>query len=176
MTLHDLWTLLRAPKKRVSVIKKTDDERIIELEERKNEAEITRLKIQEAKRLRQQRDLDEIRDSIEYDGVEEEESDEEDYIEGALATAVTGFTQKYLNNQAGQNFPSSPQTIEHSSPAENHKNLSDDDIRELLDANKQHLKLAKKMPKEVVKRIVSSKIPVTDEEFDRAHKILLTEY
>lgn len=55
--------------------------------------------------------------------------------------------------------------------------ISDDEIRNFLKGqNKNHLKMAKILPKVAVFRMVTQQIPLTESEFERAYKIMQEEF
>lgn len=188
MTLSDLWRIIRQKPKietvKKAAIGKSDEEKALELEERKNEIELNRLKINELKRARFKKELDDVASSIEYD-TQEEEDDGEDFddedIPPWLAPFMPIIAQKIgqvgkqatnsQESQTGQEYPqdtATPQT---------YTSIPDEEIRNALKAiPKNQLKMAKVMPKSALYNMVNQKMPMSPHDFERAYQILVTEF
>lgn len=187
MTLADLWRIFRQ-KPKVSTIKseklltlqKSQEEKILELEERKIENELQKLRIQEVKRARINRDLEEIQSRIEDDYQDDDDEGEDEdndpvaeTIKGLIATAITG--KMGGNSQKGSmNGPPSETAVQQH---ENPPKLSDDTIRAMLDEiPKNQIKVAKSLPKSTVYEIVNKKYPMSVQDFERSYQIMIAEY
>jgi len=99
MTFGDRWKIIRQ-KKEIQTIKqlkigKSEEEKALEIEERKNEVELNRLKINEAKRLRFKKELEDVTQSI-NDDAEEYEEEADDDVPDWLAPFVPIISQKLM--------------------------------------------------------------------------------
>lgn len=166
-------------------IGKTEEEKILELEERKNEIELNKLKISEIKRERFKRELEEIGKRIEnpqdFDDDDEEEIDEEDdLINSAFGTILTKVMagSKGGSTTGGSSFleqaqltPSNSTSTPHAAP------ITDEEIRGYLrQQSSKNLKLAKAIPKPLLFRKIKEQMPLSNDECERAYQILVTEF
>jgi len=184
MALKDLWRLItKKPTEKEIKEKKiglTDEERLLQLEERRNEVELNRLKINELKRKRFKNELAQISKNIEDELVDEiEDYDEEDGEDLDLPQWLTPFIPMITSKLTGgknQNDNSNPSPNTVHSPVS--PSISDEEIRTFLKSTpKNYLSMAKASPKFLVYQKIKEKIPtLSNEDFERAYNILMTEF
>ena len=184
MTFSDLWRIFRQ-KPKLSIEKpikigKSDDEKALELEERRNEIELNRLKINEAKRVRFRKELDDLHADIIEDSKDDLEDEEvEEDVPFWLAPFMPLITQKL--QEVGKNEGS------HESPQAQHDYIqpqvfqqpviSDDELRDFLNKiPKNQVRMAKIMPKPVLYKMINQKMPISQQDFERGYQILVSEY
>jgi len=170
MSLKDLWSIIKGTDKKVVDARAnhqfSDADREHAEEMRKLRQETARIQ-QKMQLMEQKRELQDLKAEL-YDG----DDDEDDDGENDVATLVS-----QLFGAVKSGVSQSPPTIVNPQSAAYHPKLSDNDIRSfIVKQDRKHIKLAKTMPKEIVKRKISEQIQLTDEEFERAHQILLSEF
>lgn len=180
MTFADLWQILakkkQKPPEKAQKVGKSDEERSLEIEERRNEIELNRLKINEIKRMRFQKELEDIQTNIqnEIDGDDfEDDEEEENPLIKLLAPIIAGKLQEYTSKATSQESPHlMPETHYPSTPQ-----YSDDQLRGFIKTiPKSQRTQAKIMPKGDLYKIISSKAPMTPEDFERGYQLLVTEF
>jgi len=147
----------------------SDEDREYSADMRKIRQE-TKLLKEKMQLMQQKRELEELKDELYGQENEGGDDDEQTQILQYLTPILAS-----IGNKGGA--PSkSPPTMQNT-PSQTPQTLSDDDIRAfIVKQPRSIIKLAKTMPKELVKRKVLCEIPMTDEEFERAHAILLSEH
>jgi hypothetical protein len=187
MTFSDVWRILRQKPKNVvfkppiSNIERELDLKRVELEERKNEAELNKLKLQEAKRIRFKKELEEVTNNINEDTFEgEEDSDEgDDDMPPWLAPFIPIISQKLAGGR-----PQNSENINHPNiNAESQQAIyappivSDEELRGFLRTlSKKELKYAKVIPKSALHSMINQKMPISAQDFERGYQILVTEF
>lgn len=140
-----------------------DTEHAVEM--RKLRQETARIQ-QKMALMEQKRELQDLKREL-YDD-EDGEDDEEDN-----QTQILQFLAPILGNLKG----GAPQAPPIPAAPPQSSNISDEDIRAfIVKQDRKHIKLAKTMPKEIIKRKVLAEMPMSDAEFERAHQILMTEF
>lgn len=189
MTFSDLWRILRQKPTLQAVkpikIGKSDDEKALEIEERRNEIELNRLKISEAKRARFRKELDDIHTDITDDTQDYEDDEESDDVPEWLAPFMPIITQKLQGinktpNSVNQAVGIAPDAYTDSTTQQQFYTppiISDDELRGFLNQlPKSQLKMAKIMPKPALYNIINQKMPLSQQDFERGYQILVTEY
>lgn len=189
MTFSDLWRIFRqkprsiAYKPPISNTERDLELKRIELEERKNEAELNKLKLQEAKRIRFKKELEEVTNNINEDNFQSDEdfdeSEEED-IPAWLAPFIPIISQKLSGEGQKKNSESesSPDGFRESQQAIYAPPLvSDDELRNFIKTLKpKELKYAKVIPKQTLYHMINQKMPMSPQDFERGYQILVTEF
>ena len=175
MSFADFWHLLTKKQKISSQPNSTKEEleekKILELQERRNQADLHRLQIDELKRLQTRKSFEDVKESIFDTDMEYEDEGEE---EGAIAGMFGSILQNAMPKQNNNQFPS----IITPEPTQTAKSsVTDEDIRAFIAKSKRkHINMAKIMPKELVKRKAMSEANLTDAEAERAYVILMNEF
>jgi len=145
----------------------SDEDREYSADMRKIRQE-TKLIREKMQLMEQKRELEELKSELYSKENDGDDDDEQTQIMQYLTPILAN-----IGNKGGA--PSITPTIQ--SPPQTPQTLSDDDIRAfIVKQPRSVIKLAKTMPKELVKRKVLCEIPMSDEEFERAHAILLSEH
>jgi len=168
MALKDLWKLIKSDNKKVVDVRNnhqfSDEDREHAVEMRQIRQETARIR-EKMQLLEQKRELDELKSEL-YHHESDEDDDGQTKILEYLAPIMA-------NMRAGNAAKGTQPPIQQSPPSQ----LSDDDIRSFIVKQKRgYVKLAKTMPKELLKRQISQQFPLSDDEFERAHKILVEEF
>jgi hypothetical protein len=178
MSLADLWHLLTKKQKVLSQPNSTKEEleekKNLELQERRNQADLHRLQIDELKRLQTRKSFEDVKESIFDTDMEYEDEGEE---EGAIAGMFGSILQNAMPKQNNNQFPSiiTPQPTQPTQPTKS--SVTDEDIRAFIAKSKRkHINMAKIMPKELVKRRAMTEANFTDDEAERAYVILMNEF
>jgi len=176
MTFSDLWRIVRKPAKRTTTrddILRDDiaEKQRLQVEERKLEIELEKLRLEQIRSAEHRKKLQDIKADLDDDDddYDDDEDDDLDAIADTFGSILEKATGGNKRTVAPPNIPAPQMQIR--------KAISDDEIRDFLDKQKKgHLRLAKSMPKEVLKNKAMHDMGIGDEEAERAYKILVEEY
>jgi len=144
-------------------------------EDRQHSVEMRRLR-QETARMQQRMEL--MRQKAELRELKAELFDEEEDGEDNDGDISSMLLQLLNTVKGGQMPPAASEIGRQPSPQTYQTALSDQDIRDFIIKNvdRPTIEKSKKMPKELVKRQIIQMSGVTEQEAERAHHILLTEF
>jgi hypothetical protein len=178
MTLRTLWNLFRAKDENAKVVPPNVNHQLTD-EDRRHSAEMRRLRqeneqMEKRFELLRKQKLIERQESLLYDD-EEEEEDGEDEDEDSQ---ILGMVTQLFNTATGaQKSPAVSEFAPQPSPQTFQTGLSDADIRDfIVKQDRKYIKVAKTMPKELLKRQAMQQMGITEQEAERAHQILITEF